>query len=311
MSPGTGEFNGIRFMVQGNYWMRLSPAGYLGIGTDSPESRLDVRGADVEVSIHGSSDLPGIQLFDSNENRKWAIASRGLDSDNLYFSASPTDTNGSAIAAAAKVTIQQNGNVGIGTTNPSGILDVNHASGELRLRLDQDETSDPYGLGMSTTVGRKFFVTSEQGSYRQALGFGDAADSSDIIFGISSSSDGGSNWNSRFAVSHNGNVGIGTADPQQRLHVNGVIRADTRFDLGTATGASGNYTVVNSVSHTPAALNYSTQTETLVHDVTGIDPSDVYKDSYTWVSSVWLTSSGGVSTGTVTLKYNGGLFVGT
>jgi hypothetical protein len=107
-----------------NKFFYNASSGYVGIGTTDPTVPLSLFSAiNAPLSIDNSGGVPGIQLY-NNGTRKWVIASRGTDSDNLFFSPSPISTTGPNLASAAKVTIQQSGNVGIGTTSPSAKLDV-------------------------------------------------------------------------------------------------------------------------------------------------------------------------------------------
>jgi hypothetical protein len=91
-------------------------------------------------------------------------------------------------------------NVGVGTTNPEGMLDVGNT--DIRLKVTTSDNSNRYNLGMTTDNGRKLVVSSERGAGQQAMVFGDAT--SNNFFGVSSSMDGGASWHSRFVINQNG-----------------------------------------------------------------------------------------------------------
>lgn len=92
----------IVFMPSGSEWMRLTPSGNLGIGTDAPTARLDVVGSTAGQSILTTSATATGLLIHNN----------GSSSVGLKVQA-----NGVAATFTG-------GNVGIGTTAPAQPLDV-------------------------------------------------------------------------------------------------------------------------------------------------------------------------------------------
>lgn len=108
-----------------NSILTLQSGGNVGIGTTSPSDLLTVQGS-LQSAImlnSGSSYMPEIK-FANQGTPLWEIASRPFDSNNLYISAGVNTNDGTALKNAAVVTIQQSGNVGIGTTAPIKALDV-------------------------------------------------------------------------------------------------------------------------------------------------------------------------------------------
>ena len=88
-------------------------AGRFGIGTASPGSNLHVKGDDARIRIDGDTDShPGLELSE-NGTRKWIIYNN-YTNDNLTFK---TNSN-------TRMSIEQDGNVGIGTASPASTLDV-------------------------------------------------------------------------------------------------------------------------------------------------------------------------------------------
>ena len=85
----------------------------VGIGTTSPGSNLHVKGDDARIRIDGDTDShPGLELSE-NGTRKWIIYNN-YTNDNLTFK---TNSN-------TRMSIEQDGNVGIGTATPDYTLDV-------------------------------------------------------------------------------------------------------------------------------------------------------------------------------------------
>ena len=97
-------------------------AGNVGIGSSSsPSETLDVagniiaQGNDVRLKLKGDTDShPGLELYES-ATRKWIVYNNYVN-DNLTFK-----TNSSI-----RMVVAQDGNVGIGTNNPSAKLDIAH-----------------------------------------------------------------------------------------------------------------------------------------------------------------------------------------
>lgn len=96
--------------------------GDVGIGTDSPEEPLDVRGAiktkntndDSEVKLVSSGGMPHINL-QRGTSANWKITSKGNGLQQVLTTSLDT---------SELMTVQADGNVGIGTTSPAQKLSV-------------------------------------------------------------------------------------------------------------------------------------------------------------------------------------------
>jgi len=128
--------NNIDFVIKGNsnnvYFTADASTGRVGIGTNGPDEKLHVAGNikvtgdDPRVKIDGDVDShPGLELYE-NGTRKWIIFNNYGD-DSLDFK---TNSN-------TRMSIEQGGNVGIGTVSPASEL---HINGALTI---QEKTSDP------------------------------------------------------------------------------------------------------------------------------------------------------------------------
>jgi len=224
----------------------------VGIGTTAPEHILDVRtgggklktytyGAEFSVNTTGGwargfrlrneGDSLGATVFGSIHGH--AYISSGFDAD-LY----PTGYQN------RQFVLLKSGNVGIGNTNP---LQKLHVQGNVRVedrsiylgadqRIYGDASSSLHFYGNHSTVTQFILRDKEDDIYGRLYGSGDG-----IRFGLL---DGDANWSYRaekdlftsFLIDNSekmriladGNVGIGTTAPVQKLHIKGNVRVDNR-----------------------------------------------------------------------------------
>jgi hypothetical protein len=178
--------------------------GNVGIGTTEPGAALDTRitsaaGVGTLIAQFGSQTAPRILLYDEGETS-------GLG-PKIHFNAGWVGR----ITGAGNIAIMPTGNVGIGTTLPETKLDV---AGGIIANQGINICSNPVG-------GYSF---RGDGCYDT---------------GMFSTSDGYlqfyTNGGERIRIDPNGNVGIGTMEPGQKLDVvGGYIRSNTGFCIGTS-----------------------------------------------------------------------------
>ena len=166
--------------------MRLTSAGRLGLGTTSPAGELHVVGATggqghIYVSDADNGTAGGDSLLITKSGTVGYIYNR--DNGSMRFGANNN---------ASYMVIQTDGDVGIGTTNPSFKLDVagNARASYFALRSNE------------STPSETAFI------YRPATGI--------LAFGT------GNTERGRFDSS--GNFGIGTTSPADKLDVYGTVR---------------------------------------------------------------------------------------
>jgi hypothetical protein len=216
------EATNLRLATSGIERMRINSSGNVGIGTTSPETKLDVIGGsdyqtinigesktdnDVKRSgitfTHYDTDQPEVTLINSYIDSNTSYVSIGGSSatqvatENVRFF---TATNTTTTSGTERMRINNVGNVGIGTTSPSQKL---HVSGNARVTgayYDSSNSPGTSGQVLSSTATGTDWIDAGSGS---------------------------SNWTvsgNDIYNNNSGNVGIGSLTPAEKLDVVGNIK---------------------------------------------------------------------------------------
>lgn len=215
--------NNIQFINTGN----TTFAGNVGIGTTAPSYPLVVKRTGSNV----------VASFEGDENTYLRIARTGTQSGEAQFRVTNTgnlsitsDSNISlttgGVSGTTRLYVRNNdGNVGIGTTNPFAQLEIKKDSyTEARIRGN----SDVYKHISLAHGGNFAYVTGSRSQLM--LQSGDATYQYPMHFYTSGSA--------RMVISPAGNVGIGTTSPDSKLQVNGT--AMNQFRMQVPGGPSSN-----------------------------------------------------------------------
>lgn len=228
---------GLEFRTAGNtYRMGIDSNGNVGIGTTSPQTALHVGSTGTNAyssTITSGSNMKGIKTTLSNnaDDMVGIYFATGTNTQGTHWSGitgsrsqSATDwstqlnfythdENFSNINdATQKMVIKGSGNVGIGTTDPGTKLDV---IGNLRV-------SDGTDSGYVYFRRDRSDVYIGENAFQLTMGA-----PSGVVIETDSNGNGFSSFNvtrntsSQFWIADNGNVGINTTNPSQKLHVVG------------------------------------------------------------------------------------------
>ena len=184
-----GSFNiRDRSFGQGNATrLAIDTSGFIGLGTTTPNERLHVAGAMVIEEMVSGSLSDSLVLWDPIDSKLKVTSLSGLMGDNDWTL--DGDTLHSAVDSTVTI---KDGKVGIGTDTPEELLHVYESTGSSFLaKFDQKNPTGGGGVWIDVTSNTAYpALAITRGGTEQLL-----------------------------RVTNSGNIGIGTVDPQYKLHV--------------------------------------------------------------------------------------------
>jgi len=167
--------------------MMIDTEGEVGIGTTDP---LD--------DLHIESSFPGIRLTESDETSTyWRFLATGRD---LQFREE----------TVTRMVIEDGGDVGIGTTGPTGRLHVSHNSSSSNPQLLLQESENDYArINLKNSATTNIFALAGRPNATDSL----------ALLNVYYSGSGGN----IMTFMGDGDVGIGTTNPTARFHVSQAL----------------------------------------------------------------------------------------
>jgi hypothetical protein len=194
--------------------MTVQHDGDVGVGTAAPLGRLHVNGANSNTNpVVIQSNSPGLYFFDSetlNGSVRHDSFAVEVDDDKFFIGSKAKANSTTPGVGSRSFTVQSNGNVGIGTRSPAQKLEV---AGNLRMDFK--------------SAARPVIELFQNNVHRWDIG----ANSNGALHFMQSAS----GWaNSELVLAANGNVGVGTIAPAQKLDVAGNTYVSGRVGIGHA-----------------------------------------------------------------------------
>jgi hypothetical protein len=177
------------FRVASQTRVSIDSSGNVGIGTSSPDSLLEVSGADEsQIKVTGTSGVEAVLRASAS-----TVTVGSNTAHNLYLRTSNS----------ARMTITADGKVGIGTTAPADALAV---FGTIAVQ-DSGITTDALKISASTSSNYQNYITHGD----SGLEFNNNTAIRGYVWSTNSSE--------KMRISGSGNVGINTSNPLVPLHV--------------------------------------------------------------------------------------------
>jgi len=237
-------------------------SGNVGIGTVVPQKSLSVHsggsgtGNNNPVALFGNmtgyladGDWTGLALSRSSSARETAgvLLERSGDYQKLHLALSSISGGDDDISDTdAKLTIDYNGNVGIGTTSPGTALQLGDGTATGKYIMEKGPVSELYfgeNTGVSHMGQNNSAKIMQVAAYPLAIGTFSAQP---LIFGT--------NNTEQMRILSSGNVGIGTTNPLAKLEVYAGANAYTRFaGSGVAIQSENGSTPIFSVTGSSTA----------------------------------------------------------
>ncbi|WP_281990463.1 hypothetical protein [Aquimarina aggregata] len=190
--------------------MRLTQNGFLALGTTTPKGMLHVNG---DTYSKGHVYLYAYE-GDGNSGTAYLQARDKSNSSNIGLQLR-TQNVGNIVNA---LKINPNGNVGIGTTDPEQKL---HVDGNTKINGSIQTNGNTYSKGNLSLFANE----GENQSGTAYLQAKDESGRSSIGFQLRSQNTG--NFINALKINPNGNIGVGTTEPTEKLEIQGNIKTST------------------------------------------------------------------------------------
>jgi len=211
---GTGTYLPMTFYTGGSERLRIDTSGNVGIGVvpsawASGNNFIDVD-ASASFGAFGSTDSMtlanaywnGSNWIRKNANNAWRMVMESASgAPSWTFQYAGNSTAGSTISWSEAMRLDSSGNVGIGTSSPSGKLHVLSASGVQRIISEVTGTTESDSAQIRTVNGA--VVTQIESYSTTGLGYVGTVSAHPFAF-LSSGVE-------RMRIDSSGNVGIGTS----------------------------------------------------------------------------------------------------
>ena len=219
--------------------LRITSAGLVGIGSDSPSYKLQVHNSDgalfrVLTGHEGTYDLR--YVYQNSEANIWSYGSTDLTFGTRYNKKLHLVTNG----PGKRLTIDGSGKTGIGTVTPDTLLHL-FSTVQSYLRLETSSNSTYTGVAMRGNTGTDFQIwkqssnTTAYGGANSGCIWQSEADHPICFFQASTQ---------RMTINSSGNIAIGDGHSGASDRAVSIRDVNCILELTTQGNTSSNYTQI-------------------------------------------------------------------
>ena len=246
IDTGGSSWNSLHFRADSENGLFIEKdTNQIGIGTTAPNHALDIySNTSIPFRIHRPSNA------NLNTTGSWGIgfSTRGDDATSTtdtragifafynggLFMATDTADVYTDPASKARLTVLNDGNVGIGTISPARELEIT-GTGNVYARISAPTDNDSAALELNNT--QEMWTIQNDDTIDDALRFKTSV-------------------GTRMVIEKDGNVGIGTTSPSTELEVNGEIKSDKDANgvSFSATGGPSTFTAYDVYTATNGGL---------------------------------------------------------
>tara|TARA_B100001758_G_scaffold247340_1_gene264824 strand:- start:2759 stop:5551 length:2793 start_codon:yes stop_codon:yes gene_type:complete len=233
-STGTSDFAATYPSgVPSNEYMRILSTGNIGIGLTNPTSKLHVKGTNgTHFSVDGTSAAFN---FTTNSTSGYASTFEMDDSGLSIGHNSASRKIFLKTANTTRLTVRDDGRVGIGTTSPDSLLHLESSSGDTVLKIEAD--IDDNAEGDNPII----LFAQDGGQVQGSVGLN--VDNNLLIANQWENNDSDIVFNAfnveRMRIKGSGNVGIGTSSPTQKLDVVGSANISSNLTVAGSLSVGG------------------------------------------------------------------------
>jgi hypothetical protein len=248
-----------------NDYMVIDSLGQVGIGTSTPATSLDVEGDQISsaiIKITNTNALGYSAIDFHNEGGTLSggigFSNSGVTNPNQVYIYTATNAFNIRGASGSNFFIKTTGEVGIGTTNPETILEINNP---LNPSIRVTDTRNTVRTHVSSQETRGFIGTFSNHDLRLMT-----------------------NNASRMTIKTDGNVGIGTTAPTETLQVEGTTLLNGVTTISTLLAANLPLLTLENTSATGGTRDSAILFKNSAQDwLVGLDDSNI--DAFTIASS--------------------------
>ncbi|MCK4553480.1 hypothetical protein KAU19_00770 [Candidatus Parcubacteria bacterium] len=246
----------------------------IGINTDTPAHELVVRDANGQSGIYIWGDSSNAEIALGDGANHWAIYSDETNTDDLRF-----------WRDSDRMVITDTGKVGIGTAGPSAKLEVEDGGiSAINVLTATQDDENIYGLRVGNDTAdlseEDGFLVKITNSAVAQLHARSAGADAQISFHTGDSE--------RVRITSAGNIGIGTTNPESKLHVDGRIQQGGGFYTYAISGSTPLNTQFSHDIYTCGATHVVHIEAAITHWSAGYRATVdkiFYMDSYTTLSA--------------------------